>query len=172
MLPVTFHMYKRKKLVKVCMACDWLNITFRQACVTGDLERAVALNSTGNINTRTPFANMRGEHYYPVHCAVLGGNLAMLKWFIETLKCPINSSKRKSPAVVNAKFSFVGTEKVVSSRGKSVLDLAMEAQHLGILHYLIFEQGVNVMQYRNMRVALRTLETALLHIPAHFKETA
>jgi len=172
MLPVTFHMYKRKKVVKVCMACDWLNITFRRACVTGDLDKAVALHSTGNINTRTPFANMRGEHYYPVHCAVLGGNLAMLKWFIETLKCPINSSKRKSPAVVEANFSFVGAEKVVSSRGKSVLDLAMEAQHLGILHYLIFEQGVSVMQYRNMRVALRTLETALLHIPAHLKETA
>mmetsp|Transcript_699 Transcript_699/g.1112 ORF Transcript_699/g.1112 Transcript_699/m.1112 type:complete len:476 (-) Transcript_699:81-1508(-) len=173
MLPVTFHMHKRKKLVKVCMACDWLNVTFRRACVTGDLDKAVALNSTGNINTRTPFANMRGDHYYPVHCAVLGGNLAMLKWFIEILRCPINSSKRKSPAVVvAANFSFVGAEKVVSSRGKSVLDLAMEAQNLGILHYLIIEQGVSVMQYRNMRVALRTLETALIHIPAHLKETA
>jgi hypothetical protein len=47
----------------------------------------------------------------------------------------------------------------------------MEAQELGILYYLIIEKGVSVMQYRNLRVALRTLEATLLHLPAHLTET-
>eukprot|EP00979_Chaetoceros_neogracilis_P004319 scaffold765_cov151-Chaetoceros_neogracile.AAC.18 len=172
MLPVTYHMNKRKKMYKVCMGCDWLNGAFRQACVTGDLDKAIALQATGNVNTRTLFANVRGEHYFPVHCAVLGGNLAMFKWFIETLKCPINPSRRKPSALVQVKFACVGNDPVLSSKGKAVLDLAMEAQELGILYYLIIEKGVSVMQYRNLRVALRTLEATLLHLPAHLTETA
>jgi len=172
MLPVTYHMNKRKRMFKVCVGCDWLNGAFRQACITGDLNKAVALQATGNVNTRTPFANVRGEHYYPVHCAVLGGNSIMFKWFIETLKCPINSSRRKSPDVAHPNFAYIGNGQVLSSKGKSVLDLAMEAQELGILYYLIIEQGVSVMQYRNLRVALRTLEATLLHLPAHLRETA
>jgi len=65
----------------------------------------------------------------------------------------------------------IGTEQVVTSKGKSVLDLAMEAQELGILHFLIIEKGINVLQYRNLKVALRTLEATLRHLPEHLRET-
>jgi len=65
----------------------------------------------------------------------------------------------------------IGTEQVVTSKGKSVLDLAMEAQELGILHFLIIEKGINVLQYRNLKVALRTLEATLRYLPEHLRET-
>jgi len=61
MLPATYHMSKRKRFFKTCMACDWLNGTFRQSLLSGDLDKAMALQATGNVNARTPFANVRGE---------------------------------------------------------------------------------------------------------------
>ena len=56
-----------------------------------------------------------------------------------------------------------------SPRGKSVLDLAMESAELGILHFLIIEKGVNIMQYKNLMVALRTLKATIQHLPDYLK---
>ncbi len=63
MLPSTFHTTEKrcKKHVKVCTACDWLNCTFRQQVLTGNLDRACVLYATGNVNVRSPFAKSRGE---------------------------------------------------------------------------------------------------------------
>lgn len=180
MLPITYRLNKRtsvskvcqKSTVKACLACDWLNLTFRQALLTGDYEKAVELYSTGNINARSPFSSVRGEHYYPVHCAILGGNLSSFKWLIESLKCPINSKRRRSPNLMMiTKKGIYGGEQVLTSLGKSVLDLAMETQELGVLHYLIIEKGENIKEYKNLDVALRTLETSLRHLPEHIKQS-
>lgn len=166
MLPITFHANKRSRVFKVCMACDWLNLTFRQSLLSGNFDKAVALQSTGNVNTRNPFASVRGETYYPVHCAVLGGNLAIFKWLVDSLCCPIQSKRRLPLRQLGASM---GNEKVVTSRGKSVLDLAMESSQLGILHFLVIEKGVNILEYKNLMVALRTLKTTLNHLPEHLK---
>ncbi len=166
MLPITYNMKsnRRKRFYKVCMACDWLNDTFRQSLLHGDLDKAVALQTTGNVNSRNPFANVRGETYYPVHCAILGGNLAVFKWLTDSLCCPIQS-KRRMP--LHRIGPIIGNEQIITSKGKSVLDLAMESVQLGILHFLVVEKGVNIMQYKNMNVALRTLELAINHLPKH-----
>lgn len=166
MLPITYHTGKRKRFFKVCMACDWLNITFRQALLSGNYDQAIALKTTGNVNTRCPFANVRGETYYPVHCAVLGGNLAMFKWLVNILCCPINS-RRRIPLLNSG--SVIGVDPIITSRGKSVFDLAMESSELGILHFLIVEKGVNVMQYKNLMIALRTLKATIHHLPEHLR---
>mmetsp|Transcript_2498 Transcript_2498/g.4673 ORF Transcript_2498/g.4673 Transcript_2498/m.4673 type:complete len:416 (+) Transcript_2498:112-1359(+) len=173
MLPVTYRANRtRRKKHRVCMACDWLSGAFRQALLAGNVDRAVALHATGNINTRCPFANVRGDHYYyPVHCAVLGGNLSMLKWLVESLYCPITAAKQSPPKLLQPKnMNIVLDQHVLSSQGKTVLDLAMEAQELGILYYLIFERGISVMQCRNLPVALRAFEAALRHLPDRLKE--
>jgi hypothetical protein len=65
--------------------------------------------------------------------------------------------------------SIIGNEQIVTSRGKSVLDLAMESAELGILHFLIIEKGVNIMQYKNLMVALRTLKATIQHLPDYLK---
>lgn len=170
MLPVTYHSSRRRKNYKVCMACDWLNGAFRQALLAGDFDRAVALHATGNINPRCPFANVRGDHYYPVHCAVLGGNLNVFKWLVESLYCPIDTIKRNPSKLLQPKNMNIVLEKhVLTSQGKTVLELAMEAQELGILYYLVIERGVSVLQCRNLHVALRAFETALRHLPERLK---
>ena len=167
MLPLTYRMGKRKRVYKVCMACDWVNITFRQALLSGNHDQALALEATGNINLRNPFANMKGEMYYPVHCAVLGGNLSIFKWLVESRCCHIHSKRRMPPLKVGSVLDF---EPVVTSKGKSVLDLSMESSELGILHFLIIEKGVNVMQYRNLAVALRTLKNIIHHLPESLRK--
>ena len=66
---------------------------------------------------------------------------------------------------VDGILTMNSNEKIVTSKGKTVLDLAMECQELEILHFLVVEKGVSVLQYKNMRVALKTLEAILQSIP-------
>lgn len=63
MLPVTYNI-KKETTLAICKACDWLCSEFRLALLHGNLDKAVALFSTGNINLTTPFANVKGELLY------------------------------------------------------------------------------------------------------------
>ena len=69
-------------------------------------------------------------------------------------------------------LASLAREQVRSSKGSSVLDVAMEAQELGILHYLVIEKGVSIMDYKNLFVALRTFEATLRHLPVRFRSIA
>ena len=66
--------------------------------------------------------------------------------------------------------SVLDFELVVTSKGKSVLDISMESSELGILHFLIIEKGVNVMLYKNLAVALRTLKNIMHHLPESLRK--
>jgi len=177
MLPPTYicntsSRLRNRRLAKVCGACDWLQCEFRQQILSGNLDKAVALHATGNVNSRSPFANTRGESFYPVHCAILSGSLSLFKWLVDDLHCPINSKRRKLPMSPKGPLASLAREQVRSSKGSSVLDVAMEAQELGILHYLVIEKGVSIMDYKNLFVALRTFEATLRHLPVRFRSTA
>jgi hypothetical protein len=54
MLPETY-IAKSSSLANVCMACDWLANSFRDALVEGNYKTAIFLYATGNVNVRTPF---------------------------------------------------------------------------------------------------------------------
>jgi hypothetical protein len=101
----------------------------------------------------------------------LGGNLSIFKWLAETLFCPIDSTRRKTTLLSPRNLNIVHEENVLTLQEKSVLDLAMETQELGILYYLIIEKKVNVMQYRNLNVTLRAFVAALRHLPDHLKKS-
>lgn len=60
MIPVTYNI-KSEDVVNICKACDWLCSAFRLALLQGDLDKAIALHATENINLTTPFANIKGE---------------------------------------------------------------------------------------------------------------
>ena len=60
MIPSTSNI-KNEDKVKICVACDWISHAFREALVSGRQDDAMALNETGNINLRAPFANVKGE---------------------------------------------------------------------------------------------------------------
>lgn len=135
MLPETYN-FKKDNTVNICKSCDWLCHQFRLALLDGDMDKAIALHSTGNVNLHTPFANVKGELLYPVHCAVLGGNLDLLKWLVDENCCPIKSV-RVSGSAKDSRYT-----PIVTSKGRSLLGIAMENNNVSIVRYLVVMKGI------------------------------
>lgn len=89
----------------------------------------------------------------PVHCAVMGGNLHLLRWLVETHACPI-AVKRDNR---NGRMLSLQT-----SANKSLIDLAMTGKpKLDILKYLIVDHNMSLQDSTNPNLAPRTLEALL-----------
>lgn len=136
MLPVTYNI-KKESLVNICKTCDYLCSEFRLALLGGDRDKAMALYSTGNINLTTPFANVKGELFYPVHCAVIGGNLELLKWLVDEHCCPLRSIRISDGKVHGAGGSYTP---ILTSKGRSLLGIALGNRNIGIVRYLVVEK--------------------------------
>lgn len=90
---------------------------------------------------------------FPVHCAVMGGNLQVLRWLVETRACPISV---KRDARTGRMLS------VQTSSQRSLIDLAMTGKpKLDILKYLIIVQNMSLSDTSNHKLAPRTLEALL-----------
>ena len=165
MVPETY-LNKKGNFVHVCRSCDWLSTSFRGALLEGDLDQAVAIHGTGNVNLHTPFCNVKGELFYPVHCAVLGGNIQCLKFLVDIHCCPIKSV-RVSGNGNSSKFT-----PIVTSKGRSLLGIAMEKENIEMIRYLVLQKGAILsgemditpdMLARNLENVLRILpEDAML----------
>jgi hypothetical protein len=163
MIPLTYNL-KNEKNVKMCSSCDWLSNAFRKALLKGDYEETVALYGTGNINLRTPFApgktDKKSETMHPIHCAVEGGNLNIVRWLLEERFCPIkkvssgNGKKRRGIDIP-----------ILTSKGRSVLIIAMNNLKIDILRYLVVEKNVSVFECKDLSLSLRALEAALVSVP-------
>jgi len=162
MIPDTYNI-KKEYFVYACKACDWLCNSFRLALLEGSHDRAVALYSTGNVNLHTPFANVKGELFYPVHCAVLGGNLDVLKWLVDENCCPIKSFRVAGNAKDSARYTAI-----VTSKGRSLLGIAMENEDLQIVRYLVVEKGIALSGEQDVTPHLlcRNLEKVLRLLPS------
>ena len=160
MIPDTYNR-KKGNFVNACKSCDWLSKSFRVALLEGDLDKSVALFGTGNINLITPFANVKGELFYPVHCAVLGGNLDCLKFLCEDNCCPIKSV-RVSGSASSSKYT-----PIVTSKGRSLLGIAMEKGNLRIIRYLTIQKGAVLSGESDITPELlaRNLEKVLRLLP-------
>lgn len=137
MIPDTYNT-KKENVVNVCKSCNWLSNSFRLALLHGDHDRAVSLHATGNVNMHTPFANVKGELFFPVHCAVLGRNLDLLKFLVDENCCPIKSNR----AAGAGKFNADKFPPLVTSKGRSLLGIAMENEDLPIIRYLVAQKGI------------------------------
>ena len=162
MIPDTYN-FKKEGMVNACRSCDWLSTSFRLALLGGDHDRAVSLFSTGNVNLHTPFANVKGELFYPVHCAVLGGNLHLLKFLVDENCCPIRSIRVGG----NSKESFNKVIPIVTSKGRSLLGIAMEGEKLNIVRYLVADKGLSLASEKDLTQELlcRNLEKLLRMTP-------
>lgn len=162
-IPETYNL-KQEKTVKICSSCDWLSNAFKKALLKGDYEETIALYGTGNINLRTPFANRKsdkkGETMHPIHCAVEGGNLNIVRWLLEERYCPI-----KKVTSGNGKKKRGTDVPILTSKGRSVLKIAMSNMKIDILRYLVVEQNVSVHEVKDLTLSLRALEGALVKIP-------
>eukprot|EP00934_Nitzschia_sp_Nitz4_P008461 Nitzschia sp. Nitz4//scaffold8_size234185//114671//116380//NITZ4_001264-RA/size234185-exonerate_protein2genome-gene-0.38-mRNA-1//1//CDS//3329559827//8451//frame0 len=165
MLPETYNL-KREAHLKVCKSCCHLSSCFRKALLDGDYEEAVALYGSGNINLRTPFPQhekKKEETMYPIHCAVEGGNLDIVRWLVEEHFCPmkvIRTGSSKKP-----KRGGSADQLILTSKGRSVLTIAMTSLHVQIMRYLVVEHGISIYEGKDLNASLRALEAVLLALP-------
>jgi trimeric autotransporter adhesin len=173
-VPETYNL-KNETHVRVCKSCDSLSHKFQAALMDGSYEDAVALYGTGNVNLRTPFPtrSRREEVLFPVHSAVEGGNIDILRWLVEDHFCPVQIIKAGKPnqrsvsamqAASTTTLSSSGRHRVpiLTSKGRSVLSIAMDGARVQILRYLVVECSVSVHDSTNLQSCLRSLEAALM----------
>lgn len=165
MIPETYNT-KKENSVHACKSCDWVCNSFRLALLEGNHDKAVALHASGNVNLHTPFANVKGELFYPVHCAVLGGNLDLLKFLVDGNCCPIKYVRETS----GKNFATKKFTPIVTSKGRSLLGIAMENENLQISHYLVVEKGATLAGAKDVlpEMLRRNFEKLLHFLPEDF----
>lgn len=151
--------------MKVCVSCNSLSTSFKKALSQGDYEEAVALYGTGNVNLRTPFpvTNKKEEIMYPIHCAVEGGNIDVIRWLIDDHFCPIKLIRTGASAKKTRGSSDVP---ILTSKGRSILSIAIERVKVDIMRYLVIECGVSIYESTDLKNSLRALEAALIALPS------
>jgi hypothetical protein len=161
MIPDTYNL-KNEANVKVCNSCNTLSLAFKQALVVGDYEEAVALYGTGNVNLRTPFpvASKKDEVMHPIHCAVEGGSPDIVRWLIDYHFCPVKLVRTGSKKAKQSPDVLIQT-----SRGRSVLSIAIGRLKVDILRYLVVECGVSIFEAKDLQTSLRALEASLMALP-------
>jgi hypothetical protein len=162
-VPETYNLKKEANL-KVCIACHSLRSSFKQALLDGDFEEAVVLYGTGNVNLRTPFpvSNKKEEVMYPIHAAVEGGNIDILRWLLDDHCCPTKLVRTDC-----SKKSQHGTDiPIVTSKGRSMLGIAIDRVKVDIMRYLVVECGVSIYECIDLKNSLRALEATLTHLPS------
>eukprot|EP00934_Nitzschia_sp_Nitz4_P009017 Nitzschia sp. Nitz4//scaffold8_size234185//118341//121948//NITZ4_001266-RA/size234185-snap-gene-0.16-mRNA-1//1//CDS//3329559833//9007//frame0 len=153
MLPATYNI-KKEGAVNICKACDWLCSAFRLALLHGEYDKAIALHSTGNINLTTPFAN----------CAVLGGNLSLLQWLVDDHCCPLRSIRISNGKQRNSAGSYTP---ILTSKGRSLLGIALGNRNIGIVRYLVVEKRMLLSAEKNLSVEtlVQNLDLVLRVLP-------
>ena len=75
-----------------------------------------------------------------VQCAVLGGNLELLKWLIEEHCCPLRSIRISSGRQRDAAGTYTP---ILTSKGRSLLGIALENRNIDIVHYLVVKKRMS-----------------------------
>jgi hypothetical protein len=152
MIPETFNI-KDERNVNVCTSCDALSKRFKNALLQGQYGTAMELYLTGNINLRVPFAceeksGSGSEIMLPVHCAIQGGSEELLRWLVDVQYCPVHDVSTDKAEIGVVAFGVMDMIKSVASntgtndffkptlktsKGLSLLDIAMKSRHVGTL---------------------------------------
>lgn len=122
--------------------------------------------ATGNVNLRSPHClGRKDEAMHPIHLATIGGNVKLVRWLVSERYCPLEAMdpKRRSKNEV----VFVP---IVTSKGKTALEIALLHQRLDIVHYFVAEQRMSMFNLKNIGadVAISNLTTLLNMMPSTF----
>jgi hypothetical protein len=170
-IPETYNL-KKESLVKVCKSCNFLSSAFKKALLAGDYEEAIAIYGSGNINLRTPFpqfSNKKEEVMYPIHCAVEGGNLSIVRWLMEDHFCPVKVI-RTGGGVKKSKKAGSQDYPILTTKNRSVLTIAMDNIHVKVLRYLVVDNGFSIYESKDLKGSLRNLEAVLHELPGGLGE--
>lgn len=144
--------------VRVCKSCDWLSNAFCMALLQGQYNNAVLIYATGNVNLRSTFASIHKEAMFPIHCAVMGGNLDLVKWLVEANDCPLSV---KRPLSMKRSPQSGTLQSVQTSKSRTLMDLAMTGRpKIDILQYLV-GKNISVLDTKVAFLASKTLETLM-----------
>jgi Zinc finger, C3HC4 type (RING finger) len=128
---------------------------------------------------------------FPIHCAVMGGSLELVKWLVDVQLVPIvgtrttttNSTMTTSQSSTTSNHQYSGfggfgvrqqpqqasqpqqplLQSVQTSASRTLLDLAMTGRpKVEILMYLIAEKGLSINDVKDPQLAPKTLETLLM----------
>jgi hypothetical protein len=127
---------------------------------------AVDLYKTGNVNLRSPYCfDKKEEAMYPIHLATVGGNLKLVRWLISEKFCPLHTVNQKKKGKNQVVLS-----PVVTSKGKSVLEIALYHQRIDIVHYLVSEKKLSLFDEKTLstEVALANLTSVLNMLPPNY----
>lgn len=100
---------------------------------------------------------------YPIHCAVEGGNLTIVRWLMEDHFCPVKVIR--SGGGVKSKKGGSQDYPILTSKNRPVLTIAMDNLHVKILRYLVVDNGFSVYESRDLKGSLRALEAVLNALP-------
>ena len=165
MFPPTFVRKNDKSVLNVCIACDWVQTSFREALLTGNRQAAEDLYATGNVNIRSPFClEKNAEEPFPIHLAVLGGNLGLIKWMIETRYVPLRMVQTQKNGRKPVEVPLL------TSHGRSPMAIALLHQRLDIVRYFVVDLNLSFFAEENLNtgVALANFTTLLKLIPTDF----
>jgi hypothetical protein len=122
------------------LACDWSANKFQEAIGQGKLRTAKKLYESGNINLRSPYISSKKksgqEILYPIHMAILGGNVELARWLCKERFVPVTAEVKSRGAV---KSLPIGT-----SKGRTPLKLAMKQKNHDMLKLLVSEMDVSL----------------------------
>ncbi len=173
MIPDTYNL-KNETQVKICKSCHHLSCSFKRALLDGDYEESIALYGTGNVNLRTQFpptsSKKKEELMFPIHCAVEGGNLEIVHWLMDEHFCPIKVVRTGSNK--NSRQGSGYDVPILTSKGRSVLAIALQGLKVDILRYLVVEKGVSVYEMKDLKYSLQALEAVLHAFPDRFANLA
>jgi hypothetical protein len=79
--------------------------------------------------------------------------------------CPITSVRKTSNGKARKSLNADGGASILTSKGRSVLNIAMQGLKVDIVRYLVVEKGVSVYEVKDLQMSLRLLEAVLLAFP-------
>lgn len=155
-VPETYNI-KGETSIRICKSCDSLSKLFRTALLEANYESALQIYNTGNVNLRCPFMTNKGsEMMLPIHCAAEGGSLDLLEWLVEVHYCPLKRIRTGNRQKIEH-----SDEMITTSKGRTVLDIAMASQNVDIIRYLVNDKGIDIHGIKDLNVALAALEAVL-----------
>ena len=99
-----------------------------------------------------------------LQCAVLGGNLSLLKWLVDENCCPLKSIRVGSGGRKGTNDSFTP---ILTSKSRSLLHIALSNKFTDIVRYLVVEKGMLLREERDLPIEtlIQNLDLVLRILP-------
>lgn len=102
--------------------------------------------------------------WHPVHIAVLGGNLKLVKWLVKERYCPLTVQGKTNRGKKSMETP------ILTNKGRSPLSIAMLHQKMDLVRFLVAEAGVSLFTEKDVtkNLALANFTTVLRMLPDSF----